>query len=54
MCIIGGLIFGILVMVGIITGAGIFAAILGSVCCSLGDTERAAEALEYTCQHKNG
>jgi hypothetical protein len=32
MCIVGGLIFGILVMVGIIAGAGVFAAILGSVC----------------------
>jgi hypothetical protein len=32
MCIVGCLIFGILVMVGIIAGAGVFVAILGSVC----------------------
>ncbi len=32
MCFLGCAVFGILVMVGIIGGAGVFAAILGSVC----------------------
>jgi hypothetical protein len=32
MCFVGCLVFGILVMAGIIGGASVFAAILGSVC----------------------